>query len=169
MFDLIFPPEGNFDWRRGGGEQIATSHFKTCLFYICLPRKGTLTDAGDGDGGGASFFKNMFKNNMFLNIFYTILFILYIFVLCISYILYSLDILYILYILAGIIYLIYNCMYLYFVLHLTPLAGRYRTARCVPDLWTRAGNDVRRRPHGAWRVGRTHARWCYATLQISSG
>ena len=29
--------------------------------YICFPRKGTLTDAGNGDGGGQQIIKNHLK------------------------------------------------------------------------------------------------------------
>ena len=39
----------------GGGTKKLKAYkkhiLKICLFYIVFPRKGTLTDAGDGDGG----------------------------------------------------------------------------------------------------------------------
>ena len=60
------------------------------MFSILVHRKETLTDAGDGEGGG----KNDSENNVVLNLFYTILFILYIFVYFAYYILYILNIIY---------------------------------------------------------------------------
>ena len=43
----------------------------TSFFYICFPRKGTLTDVGDGDGNGGqtSHKKNNPKNICFYIVF----------------------------------------------------------------------------------------------------
>ena len=50
---MFFPPEGNFDWRRGwewGGAQDHKRTLKNKMFLF-FPPKGTLSDAGDGYGG----------------------------------------------------------------------------------------------------------------------
>ena len=78
----ICSPEGNFDWRQGWGRGAANHKRITKLnnsqtsFSIFFPRKGTSTDAGDGDEGEIFFFlykKNNSKNNAILNWFLIIL------------------------------------------------------------------------------------------------
>ena len=70
------------DWM--GGSRKTQRNTPNHLFYICFPRKGTLTDAGGWIRGGLFkkqkkmvFLqrKNNFKNIIVLTIFYTMLFI----------------------------------------------------------------------------------------------
>ena len=84
---ILFPPEGNCDWRREWGwgdhksQQVITNSkriktIQTNLFFLYFSREG---DFGwhRGWGGGKQ------KNNIILNRFFTILYILYICIFCI--------------------------------------------------------------------------------------
>ena len=90
------------------------------FFYIGFPRKGTLTDAGDGDGR-VFVLKSNFKSNRCLDTFlYHMIYIFYICIFCILkclyiYIVYfvcfaSLCIVYILYILYNYIFCIFSIL-----------------------------------------------------------
>ena len=76
----IFSPEGNFDRRQGwgwGGEQITKNKEEQRDVLHFSTRKGTLTDAGDGDGELFKQRKEKYNKSILGNIFYTILLILY--------------------------------------------------------------------------------------------
>ena len=104
----LFPPEREL-WLTpgmgmGGGQQIPNippksqkikqipqqikQIEKTLAFSMCSPWKGNLTDAGDGDGGAFIYFSKKRKEEILLNVFYTIWYILCISIYNILYIQY---------------------------------------------------------------------------------